>query len=170
MTDREPLDRFTAEFADPDYPTRGVVWVSCGDYQQQDIQTWYYGIVAVHGKDSVGRIQQDPETEAYYFEIYEEVDWDAVSKHIGITHSGPSMSSSSSTADIIRIGEELAEAGRRVTEELTKALALPAKLFKQSTHGTYSYPPDPGRYGRGEGRRKRRARRKQKGKGGRKRR
>ena len=70
-------------------------WISCGDYQIQDIAAWREAIIKRLGSEGVSELQVD-EDGYYYFEHPEIPEGMRIDQDLGITHSGPSSSSLSS--------------------------------------------------------------------------
>ena len=87
-------NKFTAGFARDDTPDDGVAWICCGDYQQQHIAVWRNAIIAMYGNNTISNMEKD-ENGALFFRYSDVVNMGDVAKKIGITHSGPSTSSSS---------------------------------------------------------------------------
>lgn len=101
---------FKASFALKEYPEKGVAFISCGDYQVQDIDSWRMAMIARYGEQSVTELKQDVEGK-WMFEYSDEVDKELIIKDMGITFSGPS---SSSTSFIIEVGDSIQEPCHRV--------------------------------------------------------
>lgn len=72
-------------------------WISCGDYQVQDIADWRNAIIKRYGPEGVSELQVD-EDGYWWFDHPELPDDGQIGRDLGITHSGPSVSSSSSCA------------------------------------------------------------------------
>lgn len=91
-----PCRKFRAEFALDDRPEDGVAWVSCGDYQHWHIGVWRDAIRKRYGEEAAGNVRED-DTGHCCFYYAGRVDLNQIAEDIGVKHSGPSSSSSSSS-------------------------------------------------------------------------
>lgn len=87
--------RFSLEDGKGQYRKR---FISCGDYHWWDIVLFREAIISRYGQNAVSQMQEDAQG-CHYFEHIAEVDFDLITDDLGVKHSSPSTSSSSSSRE-----------------------------------------------------------------------
>ncbi len=96
MKDGISTEVFRAEFAADfgESETKEIEFVSWGDYQSWSVFLIRDAIIDRYGADSVSEMKKDDKG-YWYFDASAEVDYRLIGQDIGVSHSGPSSSSSS---------------------------------------------------------------------------